>query len=136
MNRQMLSALDGLLRDKFAARTTLNMDTLKLTASLSIYGGREEVNLMLFGNVDGYPVLVMNMPMVPWNTEFWKSFTGFLGDYGYQFPKPRIYTDEFRGYKIEGWEANNFNPIYVYLWGGGKGWGELRLNRLILEGKI
>lgn len=134
--KKLVVLLDVLLRKMFGAKTVLDMDALKLTASLLV-GFNLKLNLMFWEDVGGSPVLVVNMPPLPWGSGqmVWVLLIQLLEwNYGW-IPKPIVYQTEFKDYKFSGWKPDSHNPMYVYLWND-RGWKELSLNKLILEGEV
>ena len=133
--KKLVVLLDVLLRKMFGAKTFLNMGGLKLMASVSFDHG-QEINLVFFENVDGYPVLMVNMPDFSDGSDCWILLRELLEWYCGSMPAPIVYkNDEFRGHKFKGWKPKWFYPIYVYLWNN-KGWSKYSLNKLILKGEI
>jgi len=132
----MVELLKNLLEKLFRAKTIFDGEKLKLTASVPVgLGG--EMNLMFWEDVDGAPVLVLNVPPLPWGVD--EEVLVLLKEllewrYG-ELPKSVKYgSAAFRGHKFYGWKPNDFNLMYVYLWDK-TGWSEARLNELILKGE-
>lgn len=133
--KSVVYLLANLLEKLFRAKIDLDEERLKLTASVPI-GVAGEMNLIFWENISGWPVLVLNMPPQPWGVNQ-GAYTLLMEvlEWSYaRVPKPINYISEFKGYKFSGWQPDSFNPMYVYLWNSA-GWGELRVNRLILGGE-
>lgn len=125
--------LRNLVKNVFHVEPEFDEKNKSLVASIPI-GYNEMINLKYYENIDGYPVLVLNMPEILWGKgdKFYLQLISALR--WKPTRKSKIYKfgpEEFNGHPFHGWQPNDFYPMRVYLWNK-KGWNETRINRLIL----
>lgn len=124
--------LNDILKNVYNAKSVLDEKIMSLVASVPI-DHDDFINFWL-QNIDGHPVLMLNMPEILWgkgdkcylqiiNTLRWRSTR-----------KSKVFkvdSGEFRGHTFRGWQPNVFYPIKVFVWNK-KDWNEYKRNKLIL----
>ena len=117
MEKSVVTILNKISIEVFHAETELNEKASRLVVSVPIEGN-DWIHLIFYEKIRKFPVLVLNMPPMPWrNNTYCRFLMNFLEWYFGGLPEPiESVSEEFLGHTFHGWQPNCFNPIQVYSW--------------------
>jgi len=119
MGKSVVNYLKRVSEEEYQASTTLSEDASKLVISVPVENN-EKIHLKFYENIDGHPILILNMPETfsggkaqkyhLWLMNFlkWK----YCDDD--QMPNPRVC--DFKGHQFGDWQPNDSYFISVYSW--------------------